>query len=192
MVNFTIILRSVPLSSHSPQFDPLGLISPITVEMKILFQDICVAKFKWDDELSVEFKKRWKQILINLEEVDKILVPRKYCFYNINDPVILVQSHTFSDASKRMCASNMYLRFQFQSGLVKCVLVVAKSKILFIKGNITIPRSELNGVVLMCEICPAVINSLISIYKVKDSVKAESLKVTWCIFSNLNHNFIKV
>ena len=178
------------IQSFASIFDPLGLISPITVEMKILFQDISVAKFKWDDELSVEFKKRWKQILINLEEVDKILVPRKYCFYNINDPVVLVQSHTFSDASKRMCASNMYLRFQFQSGLVKCVLVVAKSKILSIKGNITIPRSELNGVVLMCEICPAVINSLISVYNVNESFywTDSSIVYAWVINKHKTYN----
>ena len=38
-------------------FDPLGLVCPVTVEMKVLFQDVCRKKLKWDDSLSPEFQK---------------------------------------------------------------------------------------------------------------------------------------
>ena len=37
--------------------DPLGLICPVTVEMKLLFQDVCRAKLKWDECLTPEFQK---------------------------------------------------------------------------------------------------------------------------------------
>ena len=39
-------------------YDPLGLIAPVIVKMKILFQDICVNKFTWDEELPLEFCSR--------------------------------------------------------------------------------------------------------------------------------------
>ena len=39
-------------------YDPLSLIAPVIVKMKILFQDICVNKFTWDEELPLEFCSR--------------------------------------------------------------------------------------------------------------------------------------
>ena len=32
-------------------YDPMGLISPIIVQMKILLQDICKTNYHWDAEL---------------------------------------------------------------------------------------------------------------------------------------------
>ncbi|KAK3700757.1 hypothetical protein QZH41_010939, partial [Actinostola sp. cb2023] len=37
-------------------FDPLGIFSPVTVSMKILFQELCVGELDWDQELSGETK----------------------------------------------------------------------------------------------------------------------------------------
>ena len=39
-------------------YDPMGLISPIIVQMKILLQDICKANYHWDAELDSELKTR--------------------------------------------------------------------------------------------------------------------------------------
>ena len=45
------------LSVLASLFDPLGIISPVTVSMKILFQALCKAKVDWDEPLSGEEKK---------------------------------------------------------------------------------------------------------------------------------------
>ena len=48
---------SLPLSKRSVLkitakiFDPMGFLTPLTVEMKILFQELCIEKTNWDDEL---------------------------------------------------------------------------------------------------------------------------------------------
>ena len=42
------------LSVLASLFDPLGLISPVTVSMNILFQEICSSKFDWDETLTEE------------------------------------------------------------------------------------------------------------------------------------------
>ena len=39
-------------------YDPMGLISPIIVQMEILLQDICKADYHWDAELNSELKTR--------------------------------------------------------------------------------------------------------------------------------------
>ena len=44
------------LSLLASLFDPLGLISPVTVSMKILFQEICSSKLDWDETLTGEVK----------------------------------------------------------------------------------------------------------------------------------------
>ena len=50
------------IQSLASIYDPLGLIAPVIVKMKILFQDICVNRFTWDEELPLEFCSRWKEI----------------------------------------------------------------------------------------------------------------------------------
>ena len=39
-------------------FDPLGLISPISIQFKMLFQIICTNKFSWDDSLPNDLLKQ--------------------------------------------------------------------------------------------------------------------------------------
>ena len=47
------------LSLLASLFDPLGIVSPMTVSMKILFQEICNQKLDWDEKLKGETKLRW-------------------------------------------------------------------------------------------------------------------------------------
>ena len=146
-------------------FDPLGLVSPIAVGMKNLYQDVCSSKKKWDEKLTEEFLSKWSKILEQLEEVDKIVIERKYCFNDvIKDPVTERQMHAFSDASQRNFAVSIYLRIQFTSGAVKSVLVHSKSRVLTKNSKFTIPRAELLGAVLMIDQAKLVLNALEPIY----------------------------
>ncbi|GFT61820.1 integrase catalytic domain-containing protein [Nephila pilipes] len=43
-------------------FDPLGLISPFTVRMKCLLQDLWREDIKWDDPLPTHIEKEWKKM----------------------------------------------------------------------------------------------------------------------------------
>ena len=47
------IKRNV-LSLLASLFDPLGMVSPVTVNMKVLFQEICNSKFDWVGVLTGE------------------------------------------------------------------------------------------------------------------------------------------
>ena len=53
------ITKRVVLSIISSLFDPMGIISPVMVNAKILFQDTCKLKIGWDTELPQELKTRW-------------------------------------------------------------------------------------------------------------------------------------
>ena len=57
----TFTKRSM-LKLSSKIFDPLGLLAPFTVKMKILFQELCSKTSCWDDPPSNDLKAKWKSI----------------------------------------------------------------------------------------------------------------------------------
>ena len=57
-------------------YDPMGLISPIIVQMKILLQDICEANYHRDAERDSELKSRWMKLISELGQVNVIQIPR--------------------------------------------------------------------------------------------------------------------
>ena len=49
------------LSSTSAIFDLLGIVSPVTVVGKILLQEICKKNTSWDEPITGEIERTWKQ-----------------------------------------------------------------------------------------------------------------------------------
>ena len=63
------VTKRIVLSSIAKVYDPLGLLSPITTVLKILFQTICKNKnITWDDVLEDETAKSWKCALTDMKE----------------------------------------------------------------------------------------------------------------------------
>jgi len=53
------------ISTVSKFYDPLGVISPITIQFKILFQELCKEKRDWDDPLEGSCKSTWQRLVPN-------------------------------------------------------------------------------------------------------------------------------
>ena len=86
------------LSLLASLFDPLGLISPVTVSMKILFQEICSSKFDWDETLTDDIKGKWAKWVENLSQTREIEVNR--CLYEAREECVTeCFLHGFGDAS---------------------------------------------------------------------------------------------
>ena len=47
------------LAKTAKIYDPLGLVSLVTFQEKLLFRDCCDAKFSWDEELPQQLKDKW-------------------------------------------------------------------------------------------------------------------------------------
>jgi hypothetical protein len=77
--------RALPVSKISilsvlaGMYDPLGIVSPIGVSMKILFQELCVKGVNWDEQLGGEIERRWLEWVSDLEVVKEVSVPRCVC-----------------------------------------------------------------------------------------------------------------
>ncbi|KAF8768453.1 hypothetical protein HNY73_021271 [Argiope bruennichi] len=71
-----LIKRSI-LSSANQLFDPLGILSSVTLKFKILMQDCWGAKLSWDAELSDELAKKFLKLKSDLTYVDNLTFPRR-------------------------------------------------------------------------------------------------------------------
>ena len=69
-------------------YDPLGLLSPIVLQMKVLFQEICVENLERDDPLTERFKGVWRKWLLQLQNNHEIILPR-YMHKGTQEEVLL-------------------------------------------------------------------------------------------------------
>jgi hypothetical protein len=124
------------LASLARIYDPLCLASPITLQGKLVFRDVCDSKIGWDHDLPQHLQKRWLKFEKSLPE--RINVPRPLAPYH--QPVESSELHVFGDASTEGVGTVVYSVVR-QSGGVKTSLVAAKSRLA--KKNLTVPRLEL-------------------------------------------------
>ena len=123
-------------------FDPLGMLSPFTIGMKMLFQKICIEKTDWEQTLDGELLIRWNYLIKELTALVKIKVP--WCCYVGTATPISHQLHGFSDASEHAFAAVIYLRTVYNDGSISVRLLASKTRVAPIKKQ-TIPRLELLG-----------------------------------------------
>ena len=90
-------------------YDPLGVLAPITVKLKMLFQELCQSRVGWDEELSSELKKKWEHLILDLENIESTLIPRCYRG-GIEEKVISHSLQGFCDASLKAYGAVVYLK----------------------------------------------------------------------------------
>ena len=64
--------------SSSTIFDPLGLISPVTISARLFLQQLWQDHIVWDTVLSDDLRTRWKVIADAITGVTTLSFPRKY------------------------------------------------------------------------------------------------------------------
>ena len=117
-------------------YDPLGLISPQTLQGKLVYREICKNKIGWDAEIDDEVKKkleRWERDLPKKVAAKRSLV-------KFRESIESIELHGFGDASGDGVSSAVYAIVRQPSG-VSQGLVAAKSRLS--KQGLTIPRLEL-------------------------------------------------
>lgn len=136
-------------------FDPLGLLAPCVVKMKMLLQNLWLDALKWDDQLSPEVGTAWASIIMALPALKDLLVSRRV----VCDLYKRLEFHIFTDASEKAYGACLYIRSINEQGDVSVRLVIAKSRVTPIKPQ-TIPRLELCAAVLGARLYKKVISSL--------------------------------
>ena len=143
------------LSDISKLYDPLGWLAPLTTKLKILFQDVWKAKVQWDEPAPQNICNEWNKIKNDIEAISQCHIPR-WLQTQENDQVEL---HGFCDASTQAYAGVVYCKTNKKSGTT-VTLVAAKAKVVPLSKNISLPRLELCGAVLLSKLMSKIVNCL--------------------------------
>ena len=140
------ITRRLLLSVTNSCYDPLGLLAPVTIQMKIALR--CLynkdEKFGWDDDVSKETKLEWVRILQRVILAAKVTFKRCVKPQNaIGDPDLIV----CSDGSELAMCATAHVRWNCDDDNVSCALWTAKSRVTPLRRQ-TIPRIEMQSAVL--------------------------------------------
>ena len=147
------------LSIIAGLFDPLGIVSPIIVPMKILFQELCAQEVKWDEELASESARKCTVWIDDLKDVKSITLDR--CVYGSDCPseeVLSCELHGFGDASAKAYCAAVYFVCRTVTTVRVCLLT-AKTRIAPLKA-LTIPRLELMSAVVLAKLMKTVKTAL--------------------------------
>ncbi|GFT26854.1 integrase catalytic domain-containing protein [Trichonephila clavipes] len=142
------------LSESSKIFDPLGLLSPCTVFMKIFYQKLWLTKTDWDSPISQQLTEDWLRFQKAFNAINYLTVPRWVILTADN----IVELHGFADASSLAYAAAIYCR-QKHNGKIKVQLLVSKTKVAPVK-QVSIPRLELCGAHLLSKLFKSVLRTL--------------------------------
>ncbi|MEL7522828.1 MAG: hypothetical protein AAGJ80_14640, partial [Cyanobacteria bacterium J06553_1] len=125
------------VSEASTVYDPLGLVTPITIRGRMLIQDTWKCGMSWDDSLPPEIKGKWEKVREDLANVESLMVPRRVMTGRC--PVTL---HVFCDASSLAYGSAAYVVEDDRSNLLMSRVRVAPLK------TRSLPRLELTALLV--------------------------------------------
>lgn len=152
--NDELITKRILLKTIASIYDPIGLVSPIIVPAKRLFQECCRRKIDWDDVLPLDLQSAWKKWEKDVKILSTYEIPR--C-YKVSLDVVKIDLHTFVDGSETAFGAVTYVRFLYQNSSSVSV-VSSKSRLTPLNNNSlkTVPRIELCaaklGVELACRV----------------------------------------
>ncbi|XP_056094778.1 uncharacterized protein LOC130073406 [Rhinichthys klamathensis goyatoka] len=127
-------------------FDPIGFLTPFTVRVKCLFQEMWIRGLGWDEELPTDLAQEWKGWCSELPQIHHIHIPRWYGIKSVHRHDAH-QLHVFCDASEKAYSTVAYLLRVAEDGAKTTCLVASKSRVAPLK-KISLPRLKLMGAVI--------------------------------------------
>ena len=123
-------------------YDPLGMIAPLVLQGRLIFQNIIHRNETtgWDSPLSGGDILSIDKWVGRLKNIDNYTAPRSFVGYS--DIVKNFQLHVFGDASEKGHSAVAYIRVERKGGLYDCIFVYGRARVNPLKA-VTIPRLEL-------------------------------------------------
>ena len=134
------ITKRCVVSEAAKIFDPLGLVSPLTIRAKMMIQILWTRKIEWDEDLPLDLLTLWSTFRSELSFFKDFRIPRSVSNHNSIPQYSL---HAFSDASQQAYAAVIYIVCRTING-VTCNLLCSKTRVAPLKV-LSIPRLELCG-----------------------------------------------
>lgn len=100
------VSKRIILSGISQIFDPLGLVSPCVILVKVLMQKLWLEKLSWDESVPLSIHSTWLKFRDEISFLNSINIPRHVvCCHPIS-----IELHCFSDASENAYGACIYVR----------------------------------------------------------------------------------
>ena len=145
-----LVTKREVLQDISKIFDPLGLAAPVVIRAKILMQKLWMCKIGWDEPLSEELHKEWKEIATDLKAATRHSIRRCLFTTPLTHPIV----HCFADASQKAYGAVVFLVLQSQVSFV-----TAKSRVAPLK-ELTLPRLELMAALVATRLTRFVLSTI--------------------------------
>ena len=126
-------------------FDPLGILSPLTIRIKMLLQQVWKLGKKWDEPLPVELHSNLQKVLDSYFAMPDIKIPR--WLNSSTNKENNHQLHISVDASTVALSAVAYIRTQKPDEIFQTSFLLKKCKFAAIK-QISVPKLELEAAVL--------------------------------------------
>ena len=132
----TLVTKREVLRESSKVFDPLGLLSPVTIKAKVFMQTLWQHNVDWDEPLCEGDQQEWLDIARDIQEAMSLTIPRQYIPYN-NPMKGLSELHIFADASPIAYGAVAFLCMGRETSFI-----MARSRVAPLK-QLTLPKLEL-------------------------------------------------
>ncbi|XP_065054036.1 uncharacterized protein LOC135682880 [Rhopilema esculentum] len=179
--SITMVTKRSILCTTAKFYDPLGLISPVILPLKCLFQELCKIKENWDSPVHDKIAQKFRDIILDIRSVSKIELPRSVMHEVEVSDIKSVQLHGFSDASTVAYAASVYLRVETSSRVVSH-LIASKTRVSPLKSE-SVPRLELMGALILARLMKTVSDALSATLNIDQTFCwSDSQIVIWWIF----------
>jgi len=102
-----VLSKQTVLQCSSRLYDPLGFLSPVTIQAKIFIQELWQQKITWDGPLQETLRDRWNKIAKEIMDSTKMVLPR--CYFPLAGTAKLLSLHVLADASTKAYGAVAYL-----------------------------------------------------------------------------------
>ncbi|KAJ8049254.1 hypothetical protein HOLleu_01926 [Holothuria leucospilota] len=146
------------LSVMNSVFDPLGLLSPVTVRAKILLRDLWGKGLDWDELIDKGDQLKWQELFRDLNACSNIKIPRCIKPFNSRDDVkpMLIM---FSDASENAMGTVAYSRYEYDDGSYSTSLLASRSRVAPIRIT-SVVRLELSAALLSARLAKTIMEEI--------------------------------
>ena len=167
------------LSAMAAFYDPLGMVSPLTLALKICFQEACKMKLGWDEALPAGIQRKLREWSMQAKSIGVVETDRN-C---LGAGVVTTDLVGFSDGSKLGYGASIYLRSKLSNGMIQTKLLASKTRVAPIETT-SIPRMELLGCLILARLADNVLKAIKTDVKIHEVILfSDSATVLWWIKS---------
>ncbi|KAL0882586.1 hypothetical protein ABMA27_001036 [Loxostege sticticalis] len=152
------ITKRHALSSMMRVFDPLGVLAPITIKARIIFQVVWRRGIDWDQEFPQDLSTKWKAWLADVSSAVDIRVPRWHLREaHVPNQAHLIERelHVFCDASEHAYVAVAYWRLVLPDKTVQVSFICSKSRVAPLTP-VTISRLELQAATVAARLATSI------------------------------------